>query len=283
MTQQIQKKKDPTIESLVRNLVSKRIEIGAIDLPDNYSYENAISTAYMVIGETKGSKAQNKPATEICTKESIVMSMYRMVTEGLNPFKNQCAFIVRGNKLTYQREYQGSIALAKRFSGVKRVDAQVVYSEDEVDYQIENGILKVASHKRGSKRSFDDIVGAYCVITEADGTLVAEEMTMDQIKKAWEQRDMNGASPAHKNFKDQMCLKTVINRACKPYINQSDDSAIMGGESAENGIENSPEEIETMQINVEAVSVEEEESVDIKTPEPVDVKEENTSSSKRGF
>lgn len=49
-------------------------------------------------------------------------------------------------------------------------------------------------------------------------------MDMLQIKNAWNQGTMKGNSPAHKNFPDQMAIKTVINRACKKYANTTDDS-----------------------------------------------------------
>jgi len=35
-----------------------------------------------------------------------------------------------------------------------------------------------------------------------------------------------GNSPAHKNFADQMAIKTAINRACKLLISSSDDSVL---------------------------------------------------------
>jgi recombination protein RecT len=35
------------------------------------------------------------------------------------------------------------------------------------------------------------------------------------------------ASGAHNNFADQMCKKTVINRACKNFVCTSDDSDIL--------------------------------------------------------
>lgn len=50
---------------------------------------------------------------------------------------------------------------------------------------------------------------------------------MSQIKAAWRQGPTKGESPAHKNFPDQMAIKTVINRALKIDINSSDDSALL--------------------------------------------------------
>ena len=52
-------------------------------------------------------------------------------------------------------------------------------------------------------------------------------MTMDQIKKAWGQGATKGGSPAHKDFTEEMAKKTVINRACKRFINTSDDSPVL--------------------------------------------------------
>ena len=49
-------------------------------------------------------------------------------------------------------------------------------------------------------------------------------MNMEQIRNAWNQGTMKGNSPAHKNFPDQMAIKTVINRVCKKYVNAADDS-----------------------------------------------------------
>jgi recombination protein RecT len=59
-----------------------------------------------------------------------------------------------------------------------------------------------------------------------DGTKNLEVMNMAQIRKAWDQGATKGNSPAHKNFPDQMCKKTVTNRAVKLLISSSDDSAL---------------------------------------------------------
>jgi recombination protein RecT len=51
---------------------------------------------------------------------------------------------------------------------------------------------------------------------------------MAQIEKAWSKSKTRGqASSPHKEFPDEMCKRTVINRACKRYINSSSDSAIL--------------------------------------------------------
>jgi len=54
-----------------------------------------------------------------------------------------------------------------------------------------------------------------------------EFMTYAQIQRSWQQnRSNNGNSPAHQKFPEEMCKKTVINRALKLLINTSTDSSL---------------------------------------------------------
>lgn len=212
--------------------VTQMIEAGMLIIPNDYSVENALRHAWFRIQETQGNKGANyKPALEICTGESIALSLLKMCTDGLTPAKNQCGFLVRKKgdnyELNYMKEYQGNIALAKRYSGVTRVDAQVVYEGEKYEAYVSDGIKSVIHEPSMEHIDFDKIKGAYCVITEKDGTKQTVEMSFSQIKQAWAMGAMNGLGDVHKNFADQMCLKSVINRACKPYINSSSDAAIL--------------------------------------------------------
>lgn len=212
--------------------IQMMIQDNMLFIPDDYSVENALRHAWFNLQELKGGKNANyDKALTICTGESIANSLLRMVTDGLSTAKNQCGFVVRkagdNYELDYFKEYQGNIALAKRYSGVKRVDAQVVYEGEKYKAFVNDGIKRVEHEPDIEKIDFEKIKGAYCVITEADGTKQTTEMAFHQIKQSWAQGAMNGTGDVHKNFTDQMCLKTVINRACKPYINASNDAAIL--------------------------------------------------------
>jgi recombination protein RecT len=74
------------------------------------------------------------------------------------------------------------------------------------------------------------VKGAYAIVELADGLRAVEIMSMAQIQAAWNQGSTKGTSPAHKNFPDQMAMKTVINRALKLLINSSDDSDLFDEE-----------------------------------------------------
>ena len=99
-------------------------EAGELKLPTNYSAANALKSAWLILQETKD--RNDKPALVVCTKESVANALLDMVVQGLSPMKKQCYFIVYGSKLTLQRSYLGTLAIAKRVGGVKTAIANCV-------------------------------------------------------------------------------------------------------------------------------------------------------------
>lgn len=192
-------------------------------MPKDYSAENSLRSAWLLLLEAKDKNG--KPVLEVCTQPSIANALLKMVLKGLNPMKQQCAFIAMGDTLTLMEEYPGKIAQAKR-CGLKAIHANCVYEGDTFEYAIdpETALMRVTEHKSNIKNvNGGKILGAYAVITLEDGTKNTEIMTMSQIQAAWNQGAARGASPAHKNFPDQMAMKTVMTRAVKVLINSSDD------------------------------------------------------------
>lgn len=226
-TQVEKKKKDISIQVLAK--VEAFRATGELKIPADYSPENALKSAYLILAETKNNN--NQYALDYCTQESIANALLKMVVYGLSPLKKQCDFIMYGNKLECSIEYTGNIALAKRFGGLKEIKPNAIFEGDEFEFEInvDTGKRKIIKHKQtlesiGSKT----IKGAYAVLEMKDGSFDVEIMNIQQIKDAWNQGAMKGNSPAHKNFPDQMANKTVINRACKLLIRGSDDSVLIG-------------------------------------------------------
>ena len=201
-------------------------EKGELHFPPNYSPDNAIKAAWLKLQET--ADKNGKPALQACTKDSIANALLTMVVYGLTPLKDQGYFIVYGNKLVWQNSYFGNMALWKRVTGSEHDPvAMVVYADDEFEYEIVDGEIKVAYHKQKlSNVDPGKIVAAYAILTYPDGTKKTTLMTMDEIRKAWEQGQTKGKSQAHTNFTAEMCKKTVINRTCKIGIKSSDDSSL---------------------------------------------------------
>ena len=221
-------KAEKNITDVVLNKVAGFALVGELVLPQDYSAENALKAAWLAL-QTAEDKHGNK-ALKICSQSSIANSLLDMVVQGLNPAKKQCYFIVYGKELTLQRSYMGTVAVAKRFSGVKEVHAQVVYEGDEFEYEIDpmTANIKITKHTQSiSNIDIGKIKAVYAVVIKENQEPYVEIMTMDQVKKAWNQGATKGGSPAHKNFTEEMAKKTVINRACKLFVNTTTDSALL--------------------------------------------------------
>lgn len=218
---------EKNIADNVMNRIKVFEETGTLNLPKDYSAANAIRAAWLILQEVK--TVDKRPVLQACTKESIANALFKMVTQGLNPVKRQCSFIAYGSTLTLQREYAGTIAIAKRDAGVTKVLANAVFKDDDFAYEINPETLqkKITKHIQTlDSISGLEIKGAYAIVYYANGESKVEIMSMAQIKKAWDQGATKGQSPAHKNFPDQMACKTVINRALKIDVNSSDDGAL---------------------------------------------------------
>jgi len=220
-------KEENNISNKVLERIKKFTQTGEIQMPPNYSPENAIKGAWIILGD------QNDVLTK-CTKASIAAALFKMCIEGLSPIKGQGYFIPYGDKLTWIRNYNGSIALAKRLGGVQNVTSNVVFEGDEFEYGVNpEGYQHLITHKPSPSRDMDKIIGAYAIVIYNDGRKNLEYMTMDEIRTAWKQGATKGESPAHKKFPQEMAKKTVINRACKSPINSSDDGYLFSNEIEE--------------------------------------------------
>ncbi|KAF9142808.1 hypothetical protein BGX30_002176 [Mortierella sp. GBA39] len=172
----------------------------------------------------------NRPALEVCTRDSIANALLDMVVQGLNPAKKQGYFIVYGKNLTFQRSYFGTMAVTKRVTGAEDIDAQIIYEGDEFEFEVVRGRKKITKHKTVFSNIDDNkIAGAYCTIYWPDGKEYTEIMTIKEIRQAWKKSrqnpDKDGST--HNEFPGEMAKRTVINRACKTYMNTSDDGSLV--------------------------------------------------------
>lgn len=215
--------KDQTLSS-VQNRIAE-LQQGGFKLPSNYSAENALQSAWLMLQDVE--TRDKKPALEACSKNSIAMSLFKMVQMGLNPAKNQCYFIPYGDNLICMTSYFGQVLIAKR-AGLKDVKANLILEGDEFNYKIEeDGRKVIVEHHQPFKNFGNKIIGAYCVVTLPDGVQDTDIMTIEEIKQSWQQGATKGNSPAHKNFEGEMAKRTVTNRAIKMFVNSSDDSAVL--------------------------------------------------------
>lgn len=200
---------------------------GELRLPADYSAENALKAAQLILLDVRN--RDGKTALEHCTPHSIANSLLKMVVWGLSPLKKQCDFIMRGTELCCETEYTGSILLAKRYGKLDKHKGNAIFKGDDFKYEItEEGRRRLIHHKQSLDSVGGEVIGAYVTYTLTDGTSDMEIMNIAQIHNAWLQGSAKGNSIAHKNFSDQMAIKTVYNRMCKLLIRTSDDSVLLG-------------------------------------------------------
>ena len=241
-----EKKNTPAVEKSVVDIVSEKVseflKSGQLDLPKNYSVDNALKSAYLTLNtvEDKDHKKvmEDGKLTGVCTKASIANAVLDMVVQGLNPGKKQCYFIVYGKTLSCQRSYFGSMAVAEMVNP-KIVDwgYNVVYEGDTFKYGIHNGKASVIEHIQ-ELENIDkaNIKAAYAMALDKDGSPIKTEiMTIEEIHQAWKMSKMKPIDDkgevrpdsTHGKFARDMALKTVINKTAKFIINASSDNALL--------------------------------------------------------
>lgn len=219
-----------------KNITEKTLEriktlekTGDLTFPQNYNYGNAIKSAYLILSETKDKSG--KPVLQTCSQASIANALLDMTIQGLSPAKKQCYFVPYGNQLQMMPSYLGKVAATKRLHGVKNVVANCIFQGDEFEYKLdlETGLKKITKHEQNFENiDITKIKGAYAIVVmDNPQDNYVEIMNINQIKNAWNQGASKGNSKAHTNFTDEMVKKTVINRACKNFVNTSDDSDIL--------------------------------------------------------
>lgn len=230
--------------------VNQLQEAGGLDIPKDYSAENALKGAWLYLQSAVDKN--KKPVLDVCDKNSIANALFEMVIDGLSVVKKQCYFIAYGTKLECQKSYFGNIALAKRICGVKEVNGSVIYEGDKKEFKYEidpnSGRKKLISHiQKIDNIDNNKIIGAYAIVIYENGSSDMEIMTIKDIRTAWNQGASKGNSPAHKSFPDQMAIKTVMNRAIKIALASSDDKHL-GLEEKEPANKSETIEIETIEI-----------------------------------
>ncbi|AGO47426.1 RecT-like ssDNA annealing protein [Cellulophaga phage phi19:3] len=270
--------KEKDITAIVLNKINTFKQSGELRLPKDYSAENALKSAYLVLNESL--TRDKKPVLTACSQGSIANALLKMVVWGVSPLKGQIYFVPYGDKLEASVSYLGNVMMAKRYGKLKAIKANCIMKGDEFEFEIvpETGLRRIVKHKQTLQSiGSDEIIGAYAAFELVDGTMDVEIMNMDQIKKSWNQGATNGGSPAHKNFPDQMAQRTVLNRACKMLIRSSDDKVLY--DDVDNEIDVAKEDVKhaiSENANTDIIDIEHEEEtnddVDTTTGEIIDKK-----------
>jgi recombination protein RecT len=229
-------KREAPITDQVLAQINKMLDGGRLTLPNDYSVGNALASAWLMLQDVQATGQKNiivnGQPTGVVTTRSIANALTDMVTQGLNPAKKQCYFIVYGDKLTHQRSYFGDMALAERLMPGITFDYDVVRDGDDVTVAKERTKSSfVEMVQKHVKKLFGngDILGAYCGVFDKDGEPLGYTVfPMARIQKSWtKSKTVNFDNATHKIYTDEMCLRTVIRHRCKSIINSSSDELLM--------------------------------------------------------
>lgn len=212
--------------TIVSKQVKNLLEKGALHLPSDYSAENALKEAWLILQGIDGAMS--------CTQESIINCLLDMVIWGLNPGKKQVYFIPYGKVLTCQRSYFGDMALAERVKPGIKIYCDVIYKGEEFGVEKHRSrtdfVTVITKHKQPFPRASTEIIGAYCgaIDVETGEDLGIELMDIGQIKKSWlKSKTAASGKSFHTDQPDQACKRTVIRRWSKPIINASSDALLL--------------------------------------------------------
>lgn len=198
----------------------QELQSEGLALPPNYSHSNALKSAFFALTNNASGNL-----LQVCSKESVANALLDMVTQGLSPAKTQCYFINYGGQCQLNRSYFGTQAVLKRLTNVKDIWANVIYKDDEFQYENDRGRERLVSHKTAFENRDKDIIGAYAVVLTTDDEEILTVMTRKEIEVSWGQSKTKQA--VHNKFPQEMAKRTVINRAAKAFINTSDDSDLL--------------------------------------------------------
>jgi len=214
---------EKTIADTVQNRVNALVTAGRLNLPQDYSLGNAMSSAFLKLQKTKD--RNGKPVLEACTKESIANTLLDMAIMGLSMSKDQCYPIAYGQELTCFVSVWGKIAAFKRLKGVEGDPvANLIYEGDEVELDNTNGELSIAKHVQKWESVVNGkITGAYASV-KFNGQKRWAVLPMREILEGWSKSQ---ADKNHLQFTGEFAKRSALNRLMKSIIKTTSDKDIL--------------------------------------------------------
>ena len=166
------------------------------------------------------SALNNTPELKNCTPMSFIAALLNAAQLGLEPNTplGQAYLIPYKNKGTlecqFQIGYKGLIDLAYRNGQMQTIQAQVVYENDEFEYELglePKLIHKPAADNRGEPAYF---YGVFRTVNGGYGFSVMSKSDMDRFAQAYSRSFASEYSPWKSNY-EEMAKKTVIKQALK--------------------------------------------------------------------
>lgn len=193
------------------------------------------NSLYYLNEETKSNKQLGAAIQANPVKFAIYLK--NLITLGVDISQRQAYFLPYGNEITSVLDYKTLMALIKKHTNVKSIDAQLVY-ENEV-FHVEQG--KVVEHRQNPFASKDEkgaLVGAYSIFTLDDGSKDYYFASLEEINKVKEcSKSANSKFSPWNNWFDEMVKKTVIRKGMKFYPMILDNEQRIALDSVDNDVD----------------------------------------------
>jgi recombination protein RecT len=215
---------EKSLADTVQNRIKGLVDQGRLNIPQDYSVGNAISSAWLILQRTVDKAKQ--PVLQVCTQASVANALLDMAILGLSPSKDQGYFIAYGKELTWFTSYFGYQAAVSRLKLSEGLPvANVIYDGDNVTLgENDSGEEAILEHERSwANKVKGVIVGAYADI-KYDGKTRSAVMTMQEIKEAWSK---SPTDKNHEQFTGEFAKRTVINRLLKGILKTSTDQDLL--------------------------------------------------------
>ena len=221
---------NPIINALQNEAVS-------IIQPQTQSDDERLLTnsLYYLNEETKKNKQLGSAIQANPVKFAIYLK--NLITLGVDISQRQAYFLPYGNEITSVLDYKTLMALIKKHTNVKSIDAQLVY-ESEV-FHVEQG--KVVEHRQNpfaSKEEKGALVGAYSVFTLEDNSRDYYFASLEEINKVKEcSKSASSQYSPWTTWYDEMVKKTVIRKGMKFYPMILDNEQRVALDSVDNDVD----------------------------------------------
>lgn len=154
-----------------------------------------------------------------CTKESVLMCLYRSAEVGIEPDGRRAHLIPYGNECTLIFDYKGLAELAMRSGVVSNIHADKICENDE--FEFDRG--QITKHKIDFRKDRGAVYAYYVLIRMKDGGEKAEVMSLKEVETIRDEKSSGYSAFKLKKISvnpwdsdpDEMGKKTVFRRASK--------------------------------------------------------------------
>ena len=154
--------------------------------------------------------------------DQIKMGLIRGAYLGLDAMNGEMYLVPYGSTINFMPSYIGMQKLCMKYSArpIKTIYAKVVREGDEFSEEIVNGEPSITFKPKAFNTG--KIVGAFAVCLYADGGMVYEVMSLEELEQCRRSSKAKN-SPAWDRFTQMMYRKTVLRRLAKSIPLDMDD------------------------------------------------------------